>query len=411
MADPVRPSSTVLGMGSERIDRLAELTVRFAANVGEGQLVVIQAHLEQARLVRAVARAAYRAGARWVGADYRDEHLHRALVELAPEESLTWTPPWALTRIETLAQEKGALIAITGDPEPELLADLDGARLGRARPLTLGQRWRDIVGKRLVSWTIVPGPTPGWAEQVFGAPDEERLWSALEKALRLGEPDPVEAWRRRLEQLASVASDLNERRLDALRLQGPGTDLTVGLLPSSRWETAEYETPWGRRNVVNLPTEEVFTSPDKRRVEGVVRSTRPLSIGGRVIRDLELRFQEGRVTEVRASSGADVIGAQMEIDEGARRLGEVALVDGSSGVGRLGVTFFNTLLDENATCHIAYGFGIESAVPDQHDREVGLNSSALHVDFMVGGPEVDVDGLERGGGSVPILRNDAFQVG
>jgi aminopeptidase len=398
-------------MESERIDRYAELTVRFAANVGQGQLVLVQAHVEQAPLVRAVARAAYRAGARWVGADYRDEHLRRALVELAPEESLTWTPPWSLSRIETLAAEKGALIAITGDPEPELMSDLDGARLGRARPLELSQRWRDIVGQRLLSWTIVPGATPGWAAQVFGEPAEDRLWSALEKAMRIDETDPVEAWRRRLQKLASVAADLNGRRLDALRLRGPGTDLTVGLLPSSRWETAEYETAWGRRNVVNLPTEEVFTSPDKRRVEGRVRSTRPLSIGGRIVHDLELRFQDGRVTDVAASSGAEVIAAQMETDEGARRLGEVALVDGSSGVGQLGLTFFNTLLDENATCHIAYGFGIETAVADEQDRQAGLNTSSLHVDFMVGGPEVDVDGLERGGGAVPILRNDAFQIG
>ncbi len=398
-------------MDQQRLERYAELTVRFAANVGEGQLVVIQAHVEHAPLVRAVTRAAYRAGARWVGADYRDDHLRRAMVELAPDEALTWTPPWTLSRIETLAQEGGVLIALHGDPEPELLADVDGARLGRARPLAYAERWREIAASGRVSWTIVPAPTPGWAMQVFGHPDEERLWSALEKAMRLSEPDPVASWRRRLAQLTSVAEELNERRFEALRYRGPGTDLTVGLLPSSTWQAAEYQTARGRSNVVNLPTEEVFTSPDRRRADGVIRSTRPLSVGGRTVRDLELRLRDGRVVDVRASSGADVVRSQMETDEGARRLGEVALVDGSSGVGGLGITFFNTLLDENATCHIAYGFGIKTAVTDERDQEEGLNAAATHVDFMVGGPEVDVDGLEPGGTAVPILRRDVFQVG
>jgi aminopeptidase len=398
-------------MDGQRLERYAELTVRFAANVSEGQLVVIQAHVEHAPLVRAVTRAAYRAGARWVGADYRDEHLRRALVELGPEEALTWTPPWTLTRLDTLAEEGGALIALHGDPEPELLADLDGGRLGRARPLAYAEKWRDIAASGRVSWTIVPGPTAGWAAQVFGEPDEERLWTALEKAMRLTDQDPVAAWQRRLEQLSSVAAALNERRFEALRYRGPGTDLTVGLLPSSTWQSARHRTDRGRSNVVNLPTEEVYTSPDRRRAEGVIRSTRPLSVGGRIVRDLQLRLRDGRVVEVRASSGADVVQGQMDSDEGARRLGEVALVDGSSGVGQLGLTFFNTLLDENATCHIAYGFGIRTAVTDQRDQEEGLNSAATHVDFMVGGPEVEVDGVEPGGAAVPILRGDVFQVG
>jgi aminopeptidase len=394
----------------ERLERYAELVVRFAANVGEGQLVIVNGALEHAPLVRAVTRAAYLAGARWVGADYQDAHVRRALIELAPEDSLSWTPPWSLTRVESLVKEDGSVITLYGDPEPDLLADLDGARVGRARPRELARAMQEVQEKHLASWTIVPGPTPGWARQVFGEPDQERLWEAVEKVMRLTDPDPVGAWRRRLEQLSGVAARLNEHRFDAVRFRGPGTDLTVGLLPSSSWGTAEYDTVRGRRNVVNLPTEEVFTCPDRRRTEGVVRSTRPLSVGGRTIEGLELRFREGRVVEVKASSGADVVEAQMATDEGASRLGEVALVDGSSGVGQLRTTFFNTLLDENATCHLAYGFGFASSVRDERDRSGGVNSSLVHTDFMVGGPEVDVDGLELGGRAIPILREDVFQV-
>jgi aminopeptidase len=393
-----------------RLERYAELVVRFAANVSEGQIVVVNALVEHAPLVRAVTRASYRAGARWVGTRYVDAHVRRALIELAPEDSLSWTPPWALTELETLAAEDGALISITGDAEPDLLADLDGGRVGRARPVAMVKAMHELQNRNLISWAIVPGPTAGWARQVFGEPDEERLWEAVETALRLREPDPVEAWSRRLGQLKSLAERLNERRFEALRFRGPGTDLTVGLLRSSTWRTAEHETARGRRIVVNLPTEEAFTSPDRRRAEGVVRSTRPLSVGGRTIEGLELRFQAGEVVEVRASSGADVVEAQLATDHGAVRLGEVALVDGSSGVGQLGIIFSNTLLDENATCHLAYGLGFVACVAEEQDRRKGLNSSAVHTDFMVGGPQVDVDGLERGGAAVPILRNDVFQI-
>jgi aminopeptidase len=260
-----------------------------------------------------------------------------------------------LTKVDYVAEQRGALISITGDPEPELLADLDGTRVGKARMRELAERYLRAMNQRLINWTIVAYPTEGWATSVFGEADVERLWDAVISATRLDEPDPVEAWRVHIEKLVERAELMTERRFDSLRFRGPGTDLTVGLTPRTRWLSAVDETVEDRRHVANMPTEEIFTSPDARRTEGVVRSTKPLAVTGTIVRDLELRFEGGRAVEVNASSGADVIREQMRSDKGATRLGEVALVDGDSRVGRSGLVFLNTLFDENATCHVAYG--------------------------------------------------------
>ena len=400
----------------ERLEHYAELIVRVGANVEEGQPVVVLGLVEHAPLVRAIVRQSYRAGAKLVTVLYGDTHLKHAAISLGPEEMLGHSPQWMLDFAGTWGPTRTALISLTGDPDAELLSDLDGTLVAKAVQREVIAVYIPLVTERKINWTIASSPNEGWAKQVFGEPDVERLWDAVATTVRLDEPDPVAAWQSHNAKLKARSRLLNERRFDAIRFRGPGTDLLVGLLPGSRWRGGAIETTWGREHVPNMPTEEVFTTPDFRRTEGTVRSTFPLAVGGTTVRDLELRFEGGRAVEVKASSGEDLIREQLATDAAAPQLGEIALVDGESAVAKSGTIFFNTLFDENASCHIAYGSGLGFAVegaeglsPDEQ-RELGINQSSVHTDFMIGGPEVEVDGIEAGGQAVPLLRGEVFQL-
>jgi len=390
----------------ERLERYAELAVRVGANVQPGQEVFLHGLVEHADLVRALTRQSYKAGASYVNVQYSDQHVRRAMIELGPDEALTYSPEWLKTLTEAHAGH--AMLGTSGNPEPELLADLDGERVGRAIPLEVSEIRRRQSEENNVNWCGVGAPTEGWARQVLGEPDVEGLWDLVAFCFRLDEPDPVAAWREHLDRLDARAAALTERRPDALRYRGPGTDLTVGLLPSAHWGSARFRTAGGIDYVANMPTEEVFITPDARRAEGTLSSTMPLSLGGRLIRDLRLTFEDGRIVQADAESGAEIVRSHLASIENADRLGELALVTKESRVGQTGKLFYNTLFDENATCHIAYGFGLPYSFDGKPDE--GMNVAKIHIDFMVGGPELEVDALMPDGTEIPLIRNEEWQL-
>jgi aminopeptidase len=396
-----------------RLRRLAELLVDFGANVQAGQIVSIAAYVGgHEELTRAVAGAAYRRGARFVDVSWFDPLVKRERIAHAAEETIDFVPSWYGHRAEQLGEQRCARISFTGPVAPHAMDGLDPTRAGRDQ-LPFQKEIPRIIGDRTTNWCAAPCPTPVWAALVF--PDlpageaYERLWTVLEHVLRLDEADPLAAWEERITTLKGNAQRLTDRRFDAIHLEGPGTDLTVGLLPTSLFFAASFETVDGIRHMPNLPTEEIFTTPDPARVEGHVTATKPLVLrDGTIIRGLRVRFEGGRVVEIEADENADALRSLAALDEGASRLGELALVDREGRIGSLDTVFFDTLLDENAASHIAIGNGFPFTVGEA-DRH-RINTSATHVDFMVGSDELDVIGVTAAGERVPVLRGGAFRL-
>jgi aminopeptidase len=395
---------------TDRFSRLAELSV-YGANVQEGQIVIVNAEIGLEEQARATAEAAYKRGAKFVDVVYFDPYVKRARIENADPDTLGFVPQWYGERVLRHAEQNGARISLRGVTAPNLMDGLEKSLLGKDMLPTVKEIFT-VIDERSTNWCFVPAPHPAWATLVHPElpADEayEQLWRELEHVLRLDEPDPPAAWDERMGVLNDYAQRLTEQRFDAIELRGPGTELTIGLLPTAIWSTVAFSTAKGLRHLANLPSEEVFTTPDPRRTSGHVTATKPLVLNdGTIIPGLRVRFEDGVAVEIDADENAEVLRSRTETDEGARRLGELALVDGEGRIGPLDTVFYSTPLDENASSHIALGNGFPFLIEDGDGRR--CNTSAQHIDFMIGSAELDVDGVTADGERIPVLRNLAWQ--
>lgn len=399
-----------------RLDRLAEVAVKVGLGLQAGQELLITAPVEALPLVRRITAHAYKAGAPLVTPLLSDDVSTLLRFQHAPDESFDRASGWLFDGMAAAFDSGTARLAIVGD-DPSLLSAHDPAkvaRVNRARSAAYRPALERVVNFD-INWNIVAYATPAWAKAVF--PDEAddvalaRLWDAIFAASRVDGPDPVAQWRDHNAALARRTAYLNEKRFFALRFSGPDTELTVGLARDHWWEGGASTAKNGVTCNPNIPTEEVFTTPHMARVEGVVRSTKPLSYQGTLIQDIAVRFEGGRIVQSTARTGADVLAKVLATDEGAARLGEVALVPHSSPISKSGVLFLNTLFDENASSHIALGQAYSKCIRDganltpQQLTERGANSSLIHIDWMIGSENINVDGVGADGRAEPLMRN------
>ncbi|HEU5370982.1 MAG TPA: aminopeptidase [Gaiellaceae bacterium] len=398
-------------MEGQLLERYAKLVTEVGANVQPDQQVIVIAAPTSAPLVRAIAVECFKRGARFVDPWYFDPQVKRIRALEADPETLEFVPRWYPKRLLDVSEAHGARISISPNTPPGLMEGVDPAVAGRDQLPSMREGF-EVINAKTTNWCVVPWATEAWATVVH--PELEpaaalaKLNEELVYLLRLDEPDAGAAWRERGAQLQEVAARLTELRFDAIRFQGPGTDLTVGLLPTSRFAGGGSTNVDGIRSISNLPTEEVFTAPDPLRADGVVSATKPLDVSGTVVKGLRVRFEAGSVVDIEAEAGADALRARCAKDDGASRLGELALVDREGRIGKSGITYFNTLLDENAASHLALGGAYATSVGEA-DRE-RINKSMIHVDFMIGSDDVAVTGLRADGAEVPVLRGGSWQV-
>ena len=396
---------------SPPLERFADLIVEFGANVQQGQVVAVSSEPGKEPLTRAVADSAYRHGAKFVDVQYFDMHVKRSRILHAADDTLDYVPSWYGGRILALGDQRCARIGLSGAVAPGLLDGLDPARAGRDQ-LPFVRETGIVVNAATTNWTISPCPTAGWAQQVYPDLDRgaalARLWDRVVHVCRLDEDDPKAAWSARIDDLVSVAARLTAHRFSELHFEGPGTDLHIGLLPTSQWICASFDTVDGIRHMPNLPSEEVFSAPDPHRVDGVVAATKPLDLQGTIVKGLRVHFADGRVTQIDADANADALRARVALDDGASRLGEVALVDRQGRIGPLDTVFYDTLLDENAASHVALGNAYAFCV-DEPDKP-RLNTSGIHIDFMIGSSDVAVTGVTDAGERVSVLRGGDWQL-
>lgn len=413
----------MLPVPADDVQRYADVIVRVGLNLQPGQRLLIRAELQTADLVRAVARSAYQAGARLVDVIWDDEQLTLVRVQAAPRETLAEVADWIPRLSADYLRAGDARLAIYA-ATPTLLAGEDPAAVSTLKQAEAraAQPFLDLVQRNASVWAVVSYPTPGWAAQVLPeVPAAQRiaqLWRAIATSCRLDAADPVAAWQAHIADLEARSAYLNTRAYVALHFRAPGTDLRVGLAPGHRWAGGGSLSERGQAFVPNLPTEEVFTLPHRTQVEGVVRSSRPLMYAGNLIDDFTLSFEHGQVVHATAARGEEVLRRLLASDEGAARLGEVALAPNSSPVGQTGLLFANTLYDENAASHLALGSGYRFCLAGGNELSAeqftaaGGNLSTIHEDFMIGSAAMDVDGITATGAAEALMRSGewAFMV-
>ncbi|WP_438444932.1 aminopeptidase [Gorillibacterium sp. sgz5001074] len=397
------------------MDRYAELIVRIGLNLQQGQSLFVNANLDSAPFARKVVRKAYEAGARQVYVDWNDETVTRIKYECAPDEAFTEYPLWKSKGLEEFMEQGGAYLQIYA-PNPELLKGIPSGRVSAANKTAAeaNKGFRSYLYKGSNVWAMASVPTPAWAAKVFPELDPEaaamELWDKIFRVNRIYEEDPVAAWEAHLAALQSRVDLLNAKRYRALHYRGPGTDLRVELPEGHVWFGGSNPTTAGVRFLPNLPTEEVFTLPRKDGVHGTVKGTLPLNYSGTMIEGFSLTFRDGRIVDYSAEKGLEALTSLIEMDEGSHYLGEVALVPHRSPISDLGVIFYNTLFDENASCHLAIGNAYPYTLkdgtgmtPEELDRH-GANRSLAHVDFMMGSAGLDIDGETADGSLEPLFR-------
>ncbi len=399
--------------------KYADVVVRIGLNLRKGQRLLLRGILEDASLMRKVTESAYKAGAVYVEPIYTDERIARIRFEHADPESLTEVPNWMLTRYEEYYERMDAELAIHSS-DPELLAGIDPELIAKNRKASAEKFEPLRKYENTTNWCVVATASPAWARKVF--PDVpakeavEKLWAEIFASCRIYEADPVAAWQEHVEKLKKYRNYLNAQKFTALHYQSPGTDLTIGLPEQHLWQGAQAEFKNGITGIPNLPTEEVFTTPHKDQVDGTVASTMPLNYGGVLIEDFSLTFENGRAVKVSAKKGEETLKKLIETDENAARLGECALVPNSSPISQRKILFYNTLFDENASCHVAIGNSYRDTIvggEDMTEEEfaaAGGNKSLTHVDFMIGSDKLDIDGVKADGSRVAVFRKGEWTV-
>lgn len=400
----------------EKLQRFAEVSVRIGLNLQPGQDLVLQATTDHLVFVRKLVAEAYKAGAKNVVTFYGDDDNTLSLYRHGSKQALEAAPQWLMDGFARAIRENAASLAVAGG-NPTLLKDVDPEKIALSQKAraTASKEVGELITAFATNWSITSYASPSWATQVFPdlpvAEAVDNLWNAIFDITRVTESNPVMAWENHLTNLSNKVQSLNNKRFSALHFRGPGTDLEVGLIENHRWIGGRGTSKNGIACVPNIPTEEVFTMPHAQRVQGFVSSTKPLNLFGNIVDNIYIRFENGTVVEAKAKKGQEILEKLLETDEGAKRLGEVALVPHSSPVSRSGLLFYNTLFDENAACHIALGkcysenLATYAALSQEERKAAGANDSLIHEDWMIGSDKVDVDGIHRGGEREALMRS------